>query len=282
MIHLSRVLTAAAALLVLTWTGAQVPASAADESRLLSDRGGFSVGGFLVDFNTDIQAGKSNLGTSIDLEDDLLLETDKSTFRIDGFFRFAPTHALDAGFFSIGRNGTAILDKQIEFNDVIYGPGRVDSEFDVNLFRVAYRHSFVNTGKTEAGFTAGLSTYDFSAMLDGTVIIDQGLPTEREVTAREEASVVAPVPTVGMFVHHAFLPNLIFKLDANFFRLASISDYSGRLTDTRVTLDWFFVRNVGIGGGINNTDLRFAKETGDTFSVNYVQSGFLGYFTFAF
>ena len=254
-----------------------VSAEAAEESRLLSDRGGFQVGGFLVDFSTDIQAGRNGLGTDLNLEDDLRLESDQKTFRVEGFYRFSPKHTLEAGYFSINRNGSAVLDGQIEFDDVLYGPGRVDTEFDVNLFRVAYRHSFVNNGKTEAGFTAGLSAYDFYTALEGVVLVG-GV----EESASADVGVLAPVPTVGMFVHHAFLPNLIFRLNANFFRLSSIADYSGRLVDTGVTLDWFFVRNVGIGGGINNTDLNFKKETGDTFSVNYRQSGFLGYFVFAF
>lgn len=253
------------------------PALAAEESRLLASRGGFTVGGFLVDFDTEIQAGRELLGTNIDLENDLALESDQTTFRIDGFYRFAPVHALDVGYFSIGRNGSAVLDKEIEFDDVVYGPGRVDTTFDVKLFRVAYRHSFVNNGKTEAGFTAGLSAYDFNAGIEGVVFVN-GV----ENSASTDAGVLAPVPTVGMFVHYAILPNLVLQLDANFFRLNSISDYSGRLVDTRATLDWFFVRNVGIGGGINNTDLNFKKNSGDTFAVNYRQSGFLGYVTFAF
>jgi hypothetical protein len=246
------------------------------EARILNDKFGIGLGGYLVDFRTDASAGfGAALGTVIRLEDDLAMDDSKSTFRLGGFYRFRPRHALSFGYFALDRPGTTVIEEQIEFNGVVYDVGaQVDSQFDVALFQVDYRYSFVNTGKTEAGFAAGLSAYSFDMLLDGEATIVEG----RQVTerVREEESFLAPVPTVGMFINHAITPNWILRMRAQFLDL-DVGDFTGRLVDTSVTFDYYFTRNFGIGFGGNTTDIRYEDTSDDPFTVDYRQSGLVWY-----
>jgi hypothetical protein len=255
---------------------------AAPERRLLSDKVNVSLGGFVVDFNTDAQAGTNLVGGLVQFEDDLALESDSSTVRLDGFYRFGPKHSIDFGYFSLNRTGLTVLDKQVEWNDVIYDLGaQISSGFDVDLFRVTYRYSFVNDGRTEAGFTAGLSTYDFSAVVDGEATVDDGSGGQTIQRVRAEEAVLAPIPAIGVFIVHAFSPKWILRIDAGVFDLES-GDYSGRVVDSRIMIDYYFTRHVGIGAGKSTTDMDFRAEGTDGFAVEYKQDGLLAYVSVVF
>lgn len=261
---------------------AQETAATKEEHRLLDDTFNVTLGGFLVDFSTDIQVGGNVLTGSVQFEDDFALEPDTTTYRLDGFYRFNPRHSIDFGNFSVNRTGSTILDRQVEFGDVIYDVGvQVDSEFDVDLFRAAYRYSFVNDGRTEAGFVAGLSTYSFFAAAEGQVTVDDGSGGTVSQRARVEDDIIAPIPVVGVFVIHAFSPRWVLRMHAEFFDLDS-GDYAGRVVDTRLLLDYYFSKNFGIGIGKNTTDITFSKDTDDGFSVDYKQDGLLAYVSFVF
>jgi hypothetical protein len=251
------------------------------EARLISDKAGISLGGFLVDFTTEAAAGFGTVvGTVIRLEDDLSIDDSKATFRLGGFYRFGKRHALDVSFFDLNRRGATVIDEQIEFEGVLYDVGaRVDSQFDIQLFRVSYRHSFVNNGKTEAGFAAGLSTYWFDLMLDGEATINEARQTAERV--RAETDILAPVPTVGMFIHHAFTPKWILRMRAQFFDL-DVGDFTGRLIDAEATMDYYFTRHFGIGLGLNTTDIRYEDNGDDPYSIDYRQGGLVWYLSGVF
>lgn len=246
------------------------------ETPFLDDKLGFSLGGYVVDFRTDAAAGFGTVvGTVIRLEDDLSVEDNKSTFRLGGFHRFGTRHGLEIGFFDLKRSGSTVIDEQIEFNGIVYDVGaQVDSEFDVRVFKAAYRHSLVNNGKTEAGFSAGLSTYWFDLLLDGEATIEEGRQTVEQV--RTETDILAPVPIVGMFIHHAITPKWILRMRAQFFDL-DVGDLAGRLVDTEITFDYFFSRHFGIGLGGNTTDIRYENMGDKPYSVDYRQSGLVWY-----
>lgn len=277
--------TIGSALALLMLAASLGPALAAEgdqrEARVLEDKFGFSLGGYLVDFRTDASAGFGTLvGTSIRLEDDLGVDDGKSTFRLGGFYRFNSRHGLDASFFNLNRSGSRVTEGQIEFNGVLYDVGaQVDSDFDVTLFKVNYRYSFINNGKTEAGFSAGLSTYSFNLLLDGEATVEENRQIIERV--RVEEAILAPVPTMGMFINHAITPKWILRMQAEFLDLDT-GDFAGRLVDSSITFEYYFSKHIGIGFGTNTTDIRFENSGTDPYSVDYRQSGLVWYVSAVF
>jgi len=257
-------------------------------ARILSDRWGIGVGGILADFDTSavVSAG-TVVGGVIRLESDLGLEDDKSTFRIDGFYRFNPRHSLVGSYFGLSRDGSSILDARIEFMDedgetVVFDVGAdVETEFGTRNFKVTYRYSFVNDGRTEAGFTAGFSTYKFDLKIAGDATVDDGTGGEDIVFDEASQDILAPVPGIGLFVTYAFRPNLVLRMYAEFVDL-QISGYSGRVVDTAVTLDYFVSRHVGIGIGTNVVDIDVSRSGDLPFNVRYKQSSATWYVGFVF
>ena len=252
--------------------------------RVISDRWGFYVGGYVADFTTDAAVGSGNvLGAVIRVEDDLGLGTDDQTFRAEGFYRFNPRHGLDFGVWSLSRNGLQTIDKEIEFEGKVFGVGaRIDTEWDTSWFRLAYKYSMVNTRRAEAGITAGFSTYQFSIDLAGEVNLTDpnGVVTGTEFDSLTE-EIFAPVPTFGFFLTYAMRPRLLFKLKADLMDL-SLGDLEGNLIDTIVGVEWYFSRHVGIGLVNNSTNIEVKDTSDNPWAIDYKQQGWVGYFTFVF
>lgn len=267
-----------AALAALAAIAAGEASAAADgENRVISDEWVFSVGGYLTDFKTTASAGTSGpVGAVINFEDQLNLEEDKTFARGDGQYRFNERHAIGFGFWSLKRDGRNQIDGSIDWQNVTYpAMAIIDTEFDVSWFRVDWRYSFFHTDRGEAGLNVGISAYDLSASLAGTWTVNM-----MSQSARGEESVTVPVPTFGMFVNFAITPNVLFRSSFNWLDL-DVGDLDGEVTDVTLVFEWYFSEHVGIGGGTARTAIDYKDTSSDPVLIDYKQSGFLGYFTFA-
>jgi len=250
------------------------------ESRVLSDRFWGTAGGFLVSNTTNASVGIGGvIGTTISMENTLGLQADEDTFRSDGFWRFTPKHSLGWTLFSFRRDGTAIITEEIVFEDITISAGAVaESSFTTSLLGINYRFSFINTGKVETGIVVGLNAYNFDVGIRGVGEYDDGSgPTTGEFEG--DASIIAPVPSAGMFVNYAFYKGFLLRLKAQFFDL-DYKDYSGRMIDTTVLVEFYPWKHVGFGFGVNAVDLKYVDDAEPRYEVRYDFSGALLYVSF--
>jgi len=258
------------------------------ESRILSDRWYLSLGSSSTDFKTRGAIGfGSVVGTFIRLEDDLDLDSQKSSFRFNGCYSFGPKQQIDFTFGKVNRSGRIVLDKEIQVGDngdeIIFQVGAdLDSKFDTDSAKVFYKYSFINNGKTQAGIGVGLSVFDYRLEFEGTAVVNPA-PTRGGMLETHHVSenVLAPIPSLLLFIHHAFKPNLVFRATAGFFDL-DVSDFDGRLVETRGTIDWFFTRHIGIGGGVEGSDINFADNGTDPLLLQIQGSSWIFYLSGAF
>ena len=100
------------------------------------------------------------LGTKVELEDQLNVARNVTVARLDGYYRFNRAHRLEWTYYSQDRSGTrARLNEDVSIGDVIIpATYSIDTELDVNLAKVSYAWSFINTEPYEffLDFTAGL------------------------------------------------------------------------------------------------------------------------------
>jgi len=254
-----------------------------DGSRVVDDKWVIGVGGYLAEFKTDASVGSGRvLGTSIRFEDQLGVDARQTFFRLDGLRRFGDRHAIGFGLWTLNRNGTATINEQIEFDGNIFDIGvDLNSQFNTRWFRVDWRYSLLRTETGEAGFTAGLSNYEVRASIEGLATVSDGMGGTIRQAARAEENVFAPVPTIGMFMTHAFRPNLVLRMKAEFLDL-DVGDFEGKVTDTTLLFEWYFFRHAGVGVGVNKSDIDIRNTGDDPFLIDFSQSGFVGYFSFAF
>ncbi len=258
-----------------------LPAGAADRDddyRLVTDRFQVSIGGYLPDFATSASASVGVVfGPIIRFEKDLGLESRKRTVRVDGLWRIKGKHGLAFTWLAINRSSEGFLGP-FEWDGTTY-EGFVETKFDQAIYKLNYQHSFVNDGRTDAGFAVGLSTYEFDIGIRGDATVN-GVPSGFEEFGTQ---LIAPIPSFGFYVTRGLTRKLILDLRADFFDV-EIGDHSAELLDMRFTLDWIFIKHFGVGIGVNSIDIQYIQDQGSDkgLRIGYKQTGLMLYLKGAF
>ena len=228
-------------------------------NRILGDTFSIRLIGGLVDLNTEVAAG-SSLGALIDVEELLGFDESISTFGLEGFWRFSKNrkHALHLTYDNFDRDANKAVEGTIPIFDVNFF-GQLDSNFVNQVMTLEYQYSFINHGKTEAGFTAGLGFYRYELGIDGQILIGDN-PDEGEFRS-ESVGVIAPVPAIGFYINQALRQNLVLEIRTSAIDL-EIGEHNGRIISTWTSLTWYFARNWGIGMGISGSDVSYEKKSG--------------------
>jgi hypothetical protein len=226
-------------------------ARAADSA--LDSRFQLSLGSFALDTDTSVRldGDTANTGTPVDWER-TFGDADSTRFRVDGFWRFADRHKLRFLWFNSSRSDQATLDTEIVWNDVTYPVNAgVKGEFDFDVYELAYEYAFLRRETYEVSGTVGLHYTDLSAALEGEADTGSG---GIEAGVREDASVGAPLPVIGLRGLWVLPHNFWIDASAQFFAL-SIDEYDGNLQDYRLMVTWQPKKWVGIGLGYNRFEV---------------------------
>lgn len=245
------------------------------------DRWGLDLGFFTTNFSTELRLDSEELGlgTTIDLEDDLGMESDRGDFRLNGYYRFNPRHRIQFGYTRWKRTAEKVLDEEIQWGDEIYQVNAtVSSEFKADWYKLAYKYSFVHNDDVEVGASFGVSTYALSGQLAAKAEVENGQSAERQVESEE---VVAPIPVVGIHVDWRLAPSFSLWFSSEFFD-ARVSGYDGTLTDSIAGFDWMFTKPVGVGLAYNYVSLRVDKDAKADFRVRYSYDGLFAYLKMRF
>jgi hypothetical protein len=108
-----------------------------------TDRFAIKVGTFALresDLTARIDSSRGVLGTVIDFEDNLNVESTTDVARLDGYYRFNPRHRIVFSYFKIEREGTTTLLEDVNFGDETFEAGiQVDTVYDTEIFKIS-RH----------------------------------------------------------------------------------------------------------------------------------------------
>lgn len=237
----------------------------------LEDSFYLSLGSFVLDTDTEVRLdGDTAGGTPVDWED-TFGDSDSTRFRIDGFWRFADRHKLRFMWFNSSRSQSENLDTEIEWGNVTYPVNaKVRGEFDFDVYELAYEYAFLRRDAYEISGTFGLHYTDLAIALQGEADTGNGVI---EADVREEASVGAPLPVLGLRGMWALPYDFFVDASAQFFYM-SIDEYDGSLQDYRVMLTWQPRKWAGIGIGYNrfefDVDVDASRFQG---SLNWVYQG---------
>ena len=246
---------------------------------VVASRWNVNLGGFLVDLNTNAAVGIGGIfGTFINLEEKLGLQQDQDVLRLDGFYRFKPKHTLDMGYFAFRRDATTTLDAAdfLDFDGYRF-QGAIDSRFDMTSVRFIYKYSFLNNGQLNAGISTGLSWFKLELALAGDAILldeNTGIPIGNASFQEQGVSLIAPVPSIGVFLEYAPYRWLIVRIDGQFFDL-SVSSFHFKYTETKFVLDFYFTRHVGLGIGLQTTSMEYVSTGGAPIRADYSYGGVL-------
>jgi len=213
----------------------------------------FRVGGqIFTNLSTRLRIDSETLGigTELSLEQDLSVEDALQVGRVDAVFRFNRRHGVAMSFYDIARDGAKLTTEDIQFGDTFYPEGTpVNSEFDQNIFKLAYRFRFVEKERATFGGSFGLHTMQIDTSLralDGALV--------------QEQSADAPLPVFGVQGTYEFGERWRFNGSAEWFDV-QVGDLQGTFLDALLSVEHETFENFGIGFGLNRFQLDV--EAGD-------------------
>jgi opacity protein-like surface antigen len=228
---------------------------------------------FEPDFETTLRLDSSSLGigTSIDLEDDLLMEGDAQELRAELLFRTGERSRITLDYSAFEREGSATIDHEIQFGDVVYhASATVDSSFDSRLAAIGWRYFLVKEDAGEFGFSISVAWVELEATLSG----DASLPGGPVLILEESGDAEGPLPLLGL--HGAWWLGGGLRLSGavRYLEIDDFDGWSGSALEAGARLDWFLTQNIAVGAGYYLTELEADFEDGDRLgSAEYTYDG---------
>jgi hypothetical protein len=252
-----------------------------DISPAFTERFKLGVGGYLVaKHDAAIIASTPYLvGGRIDLQDDLGMDNQTNSFRVDGFYRFTPKHKLEFSYYQLNGDSRKEIDQSFNFNGSTYAAGtEVDSYLNLDILKLTYMYSFYHNEKVELSIGGGLHFSGIDAGIHG----EASKNGEPVTFTQEDVSLIAPLPVFGFRVGYAITPQLSVSSSWQYFALDT-SSYSGTLTDLMVTAEYRFYEHWSIGGGLNSTKLMVTNDEDDEYlELDHNVLGFIVYMSYSF
>lgn len=241
-------------------------------------------GGNLTAFNTGAAWSPQGLaGAAIDLEDVLGLDETVDTYFVGFSYRINRRHSFSLAVTDLRRTASRVIDGDIEWGDYVYrADGRVETELDTTLYALTYRYDFSDTDRLNAGFIAGLSTFDLGLKLEGEARLESDEGEEWVEGVVEGASAVAPVPVFGFFLDYALSPRWIVRFQADLIEL-SLGGHEGRVVEADFAIEYGVSDLFAVGLGLGGSDLEYRSDKKDEkFGIRYRFSSLGAYAAFTF
>jgi hypothetical protein len=198
-------------------------------------------GPFWARLDTQVRLDSSTgvRGTLIDFESTLGMDENDLLPMMMGYYRISKNHRITFEYFQLNRNGEAVSDAPIRFGDVIFPANLpLSSYFDVDVFALTYAYSLIHDEKKELAFNIGLQFQD----------IETGISALRGII-KEDADVLAPLPTFGGSFDYAFNEKWIFTSFLGVFAieldLGDDSEFAGEIIQLNVGVAYNAFENVG-------------------------------------
>jgi hypothetical protein len=186
-------------------------------------------------------------GTEFTLENDLNVEQNFEILRLDGVYRFGRRHAVAASFYDIHRTGNRRISRDIKIGDEVFPVNTVvESSFDQDVLKLAYRYQFMNRPKLDMSASFGLHTMQ----LEHSVRSANG-------ALAQSNSADAPLPVLGIHGSYRFAPKWRFIGSAEWFDVQT-GDLQGTFLDAIVSVEHDTFENFGFGFGFNRLKLDLA------------------------
>ena len=240
-----------AIILLFTLVVPATPADTATEQQLYrSSRFAFGLGAAIVRFDTKLKfTDKTRTSFNsifIDPEGTLGLPETSSVTTIYGVWNINPKHSVGFSYFSVNREITLVnIDETLE--DVrIEGDAKISDA--TNFYRLNYGYTLFDDYRSKIKFHAGVYGLDLKYVFEA-----QGQFTRDGTTTtgviKEEASVFAPLPLIGVDLWYSFTPEWGVNTKVAFVR-GTYEDVSAGVLQTSVNAQYRFNDHVGIVFGL--------------------------------
>jgi hypothetical protein len=180
------------------------------------------------------------VGTEVDLESDFDVDDRLFLGRMDAEWRFGKRHSLDFSIFNLAREGTRVIDRQIQIGDVVFPiNAEVTNESDQLVVKLAYRYAFLNRERWHVGASLGAHAIDWDTEWRAG-----------SLALKEDFGVLVPLPVAGLFGSFAITPQLYLNASSEFFGL-EYEEFDGFMNNSRLNIEHRTFEHVGFGIGLD-------------------------------
>lgn len=187
--------------------------------------------------------GVADRGDDIDFDDKFDV-SDHSTF-FNGQLRWKfgkeKKWSLWGQYFSNNATGSAVLDDDYEFEDVIFREGTyAEAGTKLAVMRLFFGRSLVKNAQNDFGLGVGIHNLDLSAYVKGEVLVNDVSTSTRRVSV----SANQPLPNVGGWYNFSPARNWLLHARLDWIG-ANIGDYDGDLWNASAGIGYQAWRHVG-------------------------------------
>jgi len=216
------------------------------------EKGSIQIGGFITSTDTEMRVNSSSdaVGAVVNVEDTLGVGSEKSTYRVDGFYRFGETrrHQIDLHYFDSRRSATKVLDRTIDIGDTTFPVGAtVSTEFNLKFVNVDYSYAFFQDDRVRLSVAGGLHTTGVKFKVDSPP------------TLFEDESFTAPLPVVGLRGEVIVTERWRLKGSADAFYL-EYDQFTGLLADTSLAVEYLPFKHAAFGLAVNNIRMNVESD----------------------
>lgn len=209
------------------------------------------------------RAGASS-GTNVAVEDMLGFDSNKASFDAMARLRIGDRWSVEFTYFDAIRSSSTSWHGTIEFGRLEFpANAAVSGDFDVRAYRLALGFAAYKSSDTEFGIGLSLFVHDFTVALKGSANIG-GLAAGFQ---SEDYHVVAPLPAIGLFFHHAITPAWLVSARADYMDLSldqisvmgmTLKDAGGRLVSFEANTEYRLAEHFAVGLGYRYQDVDFS------------------------
>jgi hypothetical protein len=185
------------------------------------------------------------VGTPINVERQLDIG-DRSSFRLDGYWRFFERHKIGVMYFDESRSAQKSITDEIIFRGQTYPVNtQLSSHLDALVAELAYEYAFLRGEHYELAGSLGIHDLSFKLQLTA---VGENVNVEQSA----KATVNGPLPVIGVHYGWEFYPQWTLEAMFQFFAL-KFDQYDGNLQDYTATVFYMPWKNFGFGAGWNES-----------------------------
>lgn len=225
----------------------------ADASPYLSKRFFASAGIFFPDreLKFRIDGSLPAVRSTVDFSERFNLKGSDETGSYEIGWRFREDWMLRGQYFNVENSSTATLTEDIQWGDYTFNAGTsVGAGSDVSVIRAFFGKTYRRQGDYEFGIGGGLHVLDIGASIRGNAFIngmDAGFRSE-------SVNVSGPLPNIGAWYVRSLSQSWAFTVRADWMS-AKVGDYSGRIINAGVGVNYALTEHFGVGVNYNFFDL---------------------------
>ena len=211
----------------------------------------------------------------IDFHGDLQNTRSDEIFSLSLRWRFGEKWQIAGQYFNSEGSRETVLKEDVEWGDLVFGAGSsISAGQEFTVTRVFFGRNFATNERYEFGVGAGFHWLDLGAFISGNIIDSSGGAGPFRT---ESVSASAPLPNLGAWYVYSISPDWAFKSSLDWMS-ASIGDYSGRLINASLGVNYQIFRNAGVGVSYNLLDLDVGvKKSGWHGQWDNTYQGFYAY-----